>query len=377
MADMRNLESDEPFLESLELAKERVRAIFENRGLQAPDSRITRIAQEVIDGERGFVDVRIALREFATRNADSGIPGTDGGGTGDKGLDAIIAEEYPSLAWAVDHPDLGPILKRAAEEEWSPLKLQNAVQGTDWWKTKTSTQRELQILRETDPETYRQRITDAQNQVLTLAQDLGVQITEAQASQIGKQQLENNLDQRQLTQAILGKVDVSDTQFARRLDEGQYGGAISEAARQVEQVSNAYLLELTPADRRKWVTDIVSGNRTQESFREYAEEMAVAQMPVLQRFIDRGLSPVEGLRPYQQTFARMLEMNPEAVDWKDPRYQRVLQVQDGKEQRLATTSEAAARIREEFHDEWNQTGSAKQAASKLTGQIANMFGRRA
>lgn len=369
-----NLPSDLQFLDDTESIKNHLRAIFSNRGLPVDEARLTRIAGEVERGERSFVDVRISLQPYAKKNADSGIPSS--AQPKSTGIRAVVEEQFPSMVWALDHPELGPILEKAAEEKWTPLKLQGQVQGTDWWTTNSATQRQLEVLKETDPAQYELQVQQSTNSINVLSQELGITLTPEQAEQLGVQALNLNLDERQLTAMILGKGPSNKT-LSAQADEGTLGGSLSEIKTELDRLNADYMLGLDHAAMGRWMRDIASGAKTVQSFEQYAQKMAVSQMPFLETFISQGLTPAEGLTPYRSTVARMLEISPTEIDWTNPKYQSVLHVSDGDKQRLATSSEMSARVREVFHHQWNKTSGAKQAATQLTSQLATLFGEKA
>lgn len=290
---------------------------------------------------------------------------------------SIVAEQFPSMLWALDHKELGPLLEEAADQEWTALKLQGRVQGSDWWKNSTATQRQLEVLKQTDPAQYEQRVNESRASIQTLAQDLGIGLTDAQVAAVAEQSMRLNLDQRALTQAIIGQSGVSDADLFSEAAEGNVGGGLSQAKAQLDRLNADYMLGLDEATLGGWMKGIISGEKTAASFEQYAKQMAMAQMPFLSTFIEQGLSPSQALQPYGAVVARTLEINPAEIDWKDARYQNVLRVQEkGGEQRLATTSEMQAKTREVFAEEYDRTSGAKQAATRMAGQIANMFGQR-
>lgn len=81
------------------------------------------------------------------------LPGDeDGDGVvSEEELDNLIRELYPAMAAWIDHPEVGPILEQAAKENWSPIRLQNAIQETEWWKTTSDAMRQWDALEESNP----------------------------------------------------------------------------------------------------------------------------------------------------------------------------------------------------------------------------------
>lgn len=441
----QNLPSDEPFLASLDLAKERLRSIFDNRGLSYTETRITRIANEVMSGERGFVDVRIALQPYAKENADVGIPerdtgGDDGGGPNDAAymgsladiktrvraifrnrgleddLDATrlnrianeiesgsrtfdslradlepfakkgggsavsaevrkyLEEYFPSFVWAVDDPELGKILAKAADEEWSPTRIQAALEGTSWWQKTSRTAREARLMRENDPAEWSRNVNARIEEIVDQTTALGLSMPRSRARRLATESLTMGFTPQQLRSAIIAESNL-DKIKARQITRGAIGGELSVLERQVEERAYQWMLGMTGADKLGWAKQILRGEKTLESFESYAQAMARKNMPFIADLIDQGLTPEEALSPYRQQIAQQLEIAPSAVDFMDGRYQAVLQKGDGSQ--LVTIPELKANVREKFADEWNKTSNAKQAAATMTEQLGRIFGRTA
>lgn len=102
------------------------------------------------------------------------------GGTEGAGSDDEVYDEYPQYTWALDHPELGPILRRAAKEDYSAGRLQAEIFRTNWWQTTGRAQREWIALAGTDPAeaSIRLRAVEETNQMLAAAAQYGVPLTE-------------------------------------------------------------------------------------------------------------------------------------------------------------------------------------------------------
>lgn len=289
-------------------------------------------------------------------------------------VEALVRTQYPTMAWALDHPDLGPLLREAAEQKWDPVKLQGELQATTWWQETSASARSFAIMKETDPAEYQRNFDEAQSRVVSMMRQLGVDITPESIQGLVEDTLTLGLTQEQMRIAILsgaGAIDLG------ALEAGEVGGLVASSKQQIEQISRSYLLGLDDESMKSWINKITAGTHTLDSFTEYAQGMAKAQLPFLSTFIDQGIAPEEALAPYRSAVAQTLEILPGQVDFMDPRYQSVLRVQEGDTQRLATTSEMKQNTRKVFQNEWQKTSGAKQVATQLSQQIAETFGRRA
>ena len=62
-------------------------------------------------------------------------------GTPKQSPESFARANYGYLAGFINHPDIGPILKQAAAEDWDEARLYGAVSATEWWRNTSAAQR--------------------------------------------------------------------------------------------------------------------------------------------------------------------------------------------------------------------------------------------
>lgn len=280
---------------------------------------------------------------------------------------------FPSFAWALKHPELGPILREAASDGWDQLRLQGALQGTNWWRTTSATAREHLTLMRNDPSTFRQNLNTRMVEVRDRARQLGVPLANRYHERIARDSMRFGWSPSQMDDSIKAYSNLSDV-TVRQMEGGNYGGMLSIMYDRVERIANDYMINLSDDNIMRWTRQLLDGKKSEESFTQYAQTIARRQWPALAEMIDQGFTPREALEPYRTQIAGILERSPTDVDLMDRRMRRVLTNSDGD---LANDAELADNIRQHFAGEWNRTDNAMQAATATTTMIAEMFGRRA
>ena len=53
----------------------------------------------------------------------------------------LVRERFPAFAWALDHDELGPLLREAAEGDFTEATFDARLRATDWWTGRTASQR--------------------------------------------------------------------------------------------------------------------------------------------------------------------------------------------------------------------------------------------
>ena len=285
-----------------------------------------------------------------------------------------IEQNFPSFVWALDHPELGPILNQAADENWNEVRIQGALQGTDWWNTTSSLAREMAMLQESDPAEFDRRLDQSLATVNAMVRDIGHALSDDQIRDIATQGLMQGWTSEQFRQAVVANAERVDTGAIRR---GEVGGEVAVSKRDLRAIADEYLMDLSDGTLTKWIERVVSGEANLASFEHYVKGMVEAQMPFLSEFLEQGITPQEALAPYRQMMAQRLEIAPAEVNLRDRKHLNTMRVMDGGEQRLATVPEMQRNIREMLPDQWDKTNQARHTAADFTQRLATMFGQRA
>src|SRR5579885_2540868 len=67
------------------------------------------------------------------------------------GLVNAAEQQFPALSQFLALPGIAPVILKAAQEQWSPGRLQAEIWNTDYWKNTTAEQRSWDLLAATDP----------------------------------------------------------------------------------------------------------------------------------------------------------------------------------------------------------------------------------
>lgn len=310
------------------------------------------------------------------------------------GLAGAVGVNYGYLAAFLDEPEVGDILRRGARNGWTEQQLEQALQGTSWWKTTTDASRKWMAQQEQNPGEAQATLATRVSEAQTLARSLGVNISEAKLSEIAESSLKLGWGQPQLRSAITAQYeygDENDTGQGRRGPGGPRGRAVAgaeqdasggpggefgfaaETIRGVKEMAGQYLVPVSDAMLEKWTEQIVRGETDMNGFNAYVVEQAKSLFPGMAGALDKGVTVAQYADPYKQIAARELEIAPESIDLNDPRYRKMLDQTDAKGNRVSMTlSESAEYLRK--LPEWQQTRGANEKAASLTENILKTFG---
>jgi len=265
-------------------------------------------------------------------------------------------------------PEIATLIENAVKGDWSDAKFEYELKQTSWFKTNSASARTWDTLKQTDPASAQQQIDKRSNDIRTLASNLGVNFDDATISRLSENSLRGGWDEQTLQNSV-GAEAVKNTGTMSQLSTGFFG-------QQLKQTAAKYGVSLSEETFNGWTNRIATGKDNLQSFNTYALNTAKALYPGISAQLDAGQTFAEITDPYRQTAARILEINPETIDFGDPRWaQAVTFTTDRGEARPMNYNEWGKYLRNTRSFGYEYTTEAKQRAFEVTNQLANIFGK--
>lgn len=289
----------------------------------------------------------------------------------DAALDAKVRELYgPGLAILLGNAELAPILREAAKWGWDELRLQGALEQTDWWRQNGEAERRWSERNATDPESANHDRREMEARVWDLGHQVGIgdDLTPELAKSLTEDALTYGWSDDQLQNMLAALV-----QF--RPDQAQ-AGAVGVSMADIQALAGAYLVPVSEHTAFDMAKRIAMGELTIEAaettFRFQATER-FRNSPEVVAAISAGTRPADLFSLHRETIARTLEIAPDQVDFvNDPRWADTLGVrgEDGLE-RPMTLSELRTYVRSQ--DEWRHTDNSGVESGDLFADLMATF----
>ena len=284
-----------------------------------------------------------------------------------------IRRKFPQMVWAITHPELGPLLRRAVAEGLDEAGFQGLLLQTEWYKTTQATARTWQRLLNEDPATAAKMFDDKIAEAKALAAKLGITLLDegplhAEAGHIAALALQNGWDEQRLMQEVLTKAVYK----GDREQTGQLGAGIDR----VKQMAADYMVPIT--DQAAWDLSLklVSGEMDQTVLASYFKDQAIARFQGNEQVVsmlERGFSPAQIFSPLIQQTAQLLEMSPAQIDLTSPEWSGMLDYVDDKgNTRPMTLSEAGRFVR--GSEKFRSTQGAMDTAASFAEFIGQRMG---
>lgn len=279
-------------------------------------------------------------------------------------IDDVAREQYGYLAAYLDDPEIGPILRQAAEQNWSPQKLQGALYPTQWWQNTQSSARTWDAAYAQDPATVDAQIQQQMADLKAQAAKLGFVIDVGHLHDLARDSLRLGWDQTQIANAI----------GAESFRNGKL--STSTTMQGVRQAVSDYGIPMSDATMNDWGAKIAQGEVTTEDLRQQLVNMAKGLFPGVADQLDKGLTVRQLADPYIQLAAQTLEIGPDTIDFKDPKWSAALNGVDSKGvRRSLTLGEWSDKIKADASYGWSKTKGAQAQAFDLSDTLGKAFGK--
>jgi hypothetical protein len=284
----------------------------------------------------------------------------------------LIREQYPSLSFLINDPEVGPLLREAVDPNkgFSPQTFQAKLYQTKWWRRSSSTGREWLIKSKTDPGTANLERRAYHAALSAAAIRFGTPLTGAQL--------------HWLTEMGLGQgIAVDDPRMLAELRKlskpGGGRGDVGAVAKEIRSLAEkAWYVRPSAKSIYSVAGRIVTGLDSLESANARFAAEAARRFPHLASRIQGGETLADITSGYRQVIAEELELDsPDAVDPMRGEWRKLLGTRDEKtgQMRLMTEAEVIAQARN--RPQWWQTSHGRQTDAATTAGILKVFGRRA
>lgn len=273
-------------------------------------------AVEVVDMTKGYY-----LDTFMGGRRVNGVKNAGASDADFEESPKLTPEELAaSYGWAHgflnSNSELKKLFNQAVGETWTASKFQAELRDTKWWKETSSTRREAQVLKKTDPATWNAQLDATILQVRQLAAEVGAAIPASKLSKIAKNILETGMDENAIRYAIGGYVE-----FTKK---GTLRGEAGMHEYTMKQYAYEMGIKLDDQALKNQAARVVKKVATTQDFESEVREQAKSMFPAYEQQIDAGSTVRDIASPYMALMADELEIPDNSIDVMDPTIKKAL-----------------------------------------------------
>lgn len=278
----------------------------------------------------------------------------------------LAAEFGYSVAFFKSQPELYKLLKTAVADDYTPARFVAALQNTKWFRQSSESARKYQMLKSSDPATFRQQLTSITAHILNTGGAMGAIMTAAEARRVADTSLRLGWNEDQLKRYLAANLDYNKK-------GGYYYGRAGAAQAQIEGLAKDYGVPVSPSLVKNYVKQVVLGQADIEDARTALQRTAASKYVALKDRIMAGETVRDIADPYIQAYGKLLEVNAENIDLDDRLIQKALQSKDAKGQPTTmSVHEFEQSLRSDAR--WAKTQNAQNQMSSVANDILKQFG---
>lgn len=286
-----------------------------------------------------------------------------------------VKRDYPDLWFLFGNPEIGPLLRDAVDPNkgFGPEEFKAKLFATHWYRQRSQSMRNWEILQHTDPGEANQRRRSYRINLQTIGSKLGIPLSHAELGFLTEVGLQRSQDPNS-PEVLFGLM-----QMAQKMGSKVGPGAIRTAAHDARDLARGqYFQSMDRAHMYHWGRAIVGGTKSINDLNEELQKQAMARYPYLKEQLMGGQTLAQVVQPLREIVANELELGSgNNVDvMNNPNWRKLLSYHDAStgKVRLMTDSEALTLARSD--PRYWKTAKGTQQDAGMVNFLFNTFGER-
>jgi hypothetical protein len=253
-------------------------------------------------------------------------------------------------------------------QPFTEAELEREISRTEWKKSRDSIRAQADIDRERFPQDWERSVTDIRADLVELAQQYGIQISDTDLDDLALQARLAGWDQNQTRRSLEPFLQSTLT------GEDDLMGSAGDNETQLLNWVRSNGMELSRQDLAGYISNITLGRQTLADAQQDIRQTYLAGMyPAWADRIKAGDDPSNIFAPYRNSARNLLELD--TIDLNDPIMKRAAQYvgADGKPGQLPLY-EFEQEIRKD--PRWQYTDNAYESYANVGTDLLRMFGLR-
>jgi hypothetical protein len=281
-----------------------------------------------------------------------------------------------SLAVLRSAPELSKLFDRAITGGYNQARFVAELRNTGWYKTRSESVRQGQVLQKADPAEYKRRIAQAAAMVADqYYQMTGRRMGGPTAAHLGQTAFLYGFNDAEVRDMVAKTVS-----SATLLRTGGIGGTLGEAERQLRQAADDYGMDMSDTWFKNTINNIAWQNTDVTAEVGKLRTLAKSKYAAFADQIDQGVTVKDIAEPYRQLMSKTLEVSDKSIRINDRNIQNALMYKPvdeaGKPTSKVPTGMPLWQFEQQLKNDprWNKTKGAQDAAMSAGRQVLQDLG---
>lgn len=308
-------------------------------------------------------------REFGYKDANYDfIPDKD-----QLSRDELAAQYQSAVGVIYTVPELQGIFEQALNEEWSPARMQAAIQNSEWFRNNDQYARTAWAQEQIGGADWTTNIENAKVAVQLAAAQMGADVTPEELNALARRYVyEGWADtgrQAMMMQALSQEITFLPDERGVATMRGAAGDLVTD----LRNLARANGISYADNWYESAARSVASGLSTVDDWERDVRERAASLFPVYGEKIQMGMNVYDLASPYINTMAQELELDPNQITLDDPYIRSALGgMNDQGDFAPMGLWDFQKKLRQD--PRWENTSKAQNEVTSVTGRVMQMFG---
>lgn len=270
-------------------------------------------------------------------------------------------------------PELQALFEQALDEEWTPARMQAAIQNSDWYRNNNEYARTAWAQEQLGGADWEANLTNARSAVQLAAAQMGADVTEEELSALARRYVyEGWADSTRrglMMEALSGEITFLKDDRGQAYMSGNAGQLVDD----LRNMARANGISFTDNWYTSAARSVASGLSQANDWERDIREQAASLFPVYGDKIRAGMNVYDLASPYINTMAQELELDPNQITLNDPYIRSALGgMSDSGDFTPMGLWDFQKKLRQD--PRWENTSRAQNEVTSITGRVMQMFG---
>lgn len=285
-----------------------------------------------------------------------------------------LAAQYQSaLGIIYTVPELQGLFEQAINEEWSPAKMQAAVQSSDWYRNNDEYARVAWAQEQTGGADWQTNLANARSAVQIAAAQMGADVTDEELNALARRYVYEGWGDSTRKAMMMNALSNEITFLRDDRGVANMRGAAGNLVDDLRNLSRANGVSYSDNWYESAARSVAAGLSQASDWERDVREQAASLFPVYSEKIRAGANVYDLASPYINTMAQELELDPNQITLNDPYIRGALGgMNDQGDFQPMGLWDFQKKLRAD--PRWENTSKAQNEITSVTGRVMQMFG---
>jgi hypothetical protein len=287
--------------------------------------------------------------------------------------DELAAQYQSAVGIIYTVPELQTLFEQALDQEWTPARMQAAIQNSEWYRNNDEYARVAWAQEQAGGADWQTNLATARSAVQIAAAQMGADVTDEELNALAKRYVYEGWGESTRKGMLASALSSEITFLKDARGVANMRGAAGNLVDDLRNMARANGVSYTDNWYESAARSVASGLSSATDWERDVREQAASLFPVYSDKIRQGMNVYDLASPYINTMAQEFEIDPNQITLNDHYIRSALggMSPDGNFTPMGLW-DFQKKLRQD--PRWENTSKAQNEVTSVTGRVMQMFG---